>query len=254
MEEELELRLIIYGLGFLGLIAFFGALTHDMFGLEYENPKIGMADIFIALMGVTLMIPSILLMFSIRPAILALAVLGIIMFLFAVLHDFLGFHLSPNTIIGKIDLFVSLVGIVLLIPCILFFFGDEEERVVYLAILGIILFFGALTHDALGLTFNKYPKHGPLDRISLFFGVMLMSLFFLLRLSLSEKKAKIIFVLGLLIFFGSLFHDFIGIRFTESNHIGLVDSLFAFWGVILLIPYPMALSEKEQKRYHLRKR
>ncbi|MFC2154081.1 hypothetical protein ACFLRC_01180 [Candidatus Altiarchaeota archaeon] len=253
MEEEQEIRLIIYGLGILGALIFLGALTHDLFGLEYENPKLGMVDIFIALMGVTLLIPSLLLVFSLRPAILVLGILGIMMF-FAAFHDLVGLNIGPYVLIGKIDLFVSMLGILLLIPCILFMFSQEEEKVVYLGILGVIFFFGALFHESLNFGLSKHPGIGPLDRIASFLGVVSMSLYFIIRLRLKESHTKVLFFIGLFIFLSALFHDFVGFHFSENTHIGLLDSLFAFWGLTLYFPYQIALAEKEEKRYHLRKR
>ncbi len=254
MEEEQELRFIIYGLGLLGLLAFLGAVSHDLFGLEYENPKFGMIDIFIALMGVTLILPTLLLNFSMRPLIMVLAVMGALLLVSALSHDFLGLHLGTNEVIGKIDLFVSLVGIMLLMPCILFFFVLEEEKSVWLAVAGIFLFFGALTHDALGLTFNKHPGRGPLDEIVTFFGVVLMSLFLLIRLHLNLARARLVFVLGAFVFAFFIFHDLVGISFSPNTAIGWIDSLFALWALTLMVPYPLALAEQERGRYHLARR
>lgn len=254
MEEEQELRLIIYGLGVLGLVAFLVALTHDLFGLEYENPKFGMIDIFIALMGLTLMLPSLLLSFSMRPLVIVLGGLGILLFLSALVHDMLGLSVSPNVVIGKIDLFVSLAGVVLLIPCILFFFVLEEEKTIWLAVAGIFLFFGALTHDALGLTFNKHPGRGPLDEIVTFVGVVLMSLFLVIRLHLNLERAKYVFVLGVAVFTFFVFHDLVGLSFSPNTSLGWIDSLFALWGLTLMVPYPLALAEQEKGRFHLTRR
>lgn len=107
------------GLGIIGVLLFFGSITHDILSIHFGHGTVGPVDILFSVTGIVFMIPLISLVSKQETIATYMGWVGIITVVVTLTHDALGVYISPSTSIGPVDSLVWLAGIMLMMPYLL---------------------------------------------------------------------------------------------------------------------------------------